>query len=917
MIGRCDELLSRAGVDKIYLVFDGVRVPLKSGTNTEREAKRQENLREARRLMRLGRSKEAGERYKACVKGNDTMARVVAAEVEKRWGEDPAGTDASVRVKCVWSPYEADSQLAKLCIDGWAHAVVTEDSDVLVYSAVTRRPFPIIYKLDRKDGSCDVVTMDWLVNPAFLAASSGGGVSSRRRRRRERNRDLDYVYNDNGSTENDSQGVEAQANRHPCEVEYDDMVFAPVRRALPSPAAASSGAKSGRGKRKGSGGGKSEGNAGGGALLSYLRSFAHREAMDPGAGVRLFVQACVLSGCDYVPNRLSKVGPVTAFKLVKEASHRDPSIVFERVLKSLPTGSKLIAETGDNNGLGDGDEGNDNEENYDEFLSSPATARDAKDQYEELLSKSEAVFYYHLAKQLDTGNVGPLVPHKSNETEREEKGSNLEVDENSRPCIGRFQPGLAFVGSAAEALKKNTEPLPALAISQERHSHRPTVSQNNNNDGWMSTNRHNSNDGGSVHNTYRKSSCHRWPTKQPAAAPKETSLQRYFKGATSMRPLGNKINSLNAGMVKPISGNANKIGKSKGSAHHGGSSADVGKNALNKSVASATTNSSNTQLRTKTNPFAAFSHAASKETELPKEKSPIPTSGDHATDKALMKSPLLSPVKFDYGGFTPPPGSISGMNTKLKSHVDANATSNTAVGRSSRHFSKRCSDNDSLEILEDEEEGEKQTKQLATSTVVEYSGNDTLFDYGIVPESPPIKAPADPNTGMLSKYINHTKVSDSRRVSTSPSERKSNTLEDVIDLSDDTADDSAGDVAGKSTVNENRPILDQPFASKMKSSVNKQPFKSPYYPTTATGIKKTTSKTSSSALLAGFARQQKVGSSLSSSSGNGAKKRKSRFFLTKATEGSCSLKMANYVLGKRSKGTPSLRDFYGPSNKDR
>ena len=133
MIGRCDELLSRAGVDKIYLVFDGVRVPLKSGTNTEREAKRQENLREARRLMRLGRSKEAGERYKACVKGNDTMARVVAAEVEKRWGEDPAGTDASVRVKCVWSPYEADSQLAKLCIDGWAHAVVTEVRIILCH----------------------------------------------------------------------------------------------------------------------------------------------------------------------------------------------------------------------------------------------------------------------------------------------------------------------------------------------------------------------------------------------------------------------------------------------------------------------------------------------------------------------------------------------------------------------------------------------------------------------------------------------------------------------------------------------------------------------------------------------------------------------------------------------------------------
>ena len=40
---------------------------------------------------------------------------------------------ADAKVKVMFAPYEADSQLAKLCHDGIADAVVTEDSDLLVY----------------------------------------------------------------------------------------------------------------------------------------------------------------------------------------------------------------------------------------------------------------------------------------------------------------------------------------------------------------------------------------------------------------------------------------------------------------------------------------------------------------------------------------------------------------------------------------------------------------------------------------------------------------------------------------------------------------------------------------------------------------------------------------------------------------
>ena len=42
----------------------------------------------------------------------------------------------------------------------------------------------------------------------------------------------------------------------------------------------------------------------------------------------------------------------------------------------------------------------------------PDADRDARGEYEELLSKSKAVFYYHLVRDLSTGNVCPLVGHR-------------------------------------------------------------------------------------------------------------------------------------------------------------------------------------------------------------------------------------------------------------------------------------------------------------------------------------------------------------------------------------------------------------------------------------------------------------------------------------------------------------------------
>ena len=134
MIQRCEELLTHASIQSIYLVFDGKRCPLKEVTNIEREKRRRDNLREARRLKRMGRDDLAGDKYRACVKVTDWMAESVAKAIKRKWGDGRGDGGAryrnyfqnkssssisnhngnTTRVSCVFSPYEADSQLVKV-----------------------------------------------------------------------------------------------------------------------------------------------------------------------------------------------------------------------------------------------------------------------------------------------------------------------------------------------------------------------------------------------------------------------------------------------------------------------------------------------------------------------------------------------------------------------------------------------------------------------------------------------------------------------------------------------------------------------------------------------------------------------------------------------------------------------------------
>jgi len=301
---QCSNMIRFAGIERIYLVMDGERCPLKAGTNEERERRRQANLKQAREYRARYDRAKMYEKYKACIKVKASLGEAVAKRVSK---------ELSRNVVVVWSPYEADAQLVKLAKDGHVQGIITEDSDVLVYAATCNTSVPVLLKMD--SGECDVVSADFLLRPATTR---------------------------------------------------------------PQPHT--------KKRKKASG------------LEPFIEAFALRENREKGLGVRLFVQACVLAGCDYAPNELTGVGTVTAFKHIRNCIHRQSSTRFEHALR---------------------------------------LAKGYTDQYELLLSQSESIFYYHPVRCIVTNEVVYL-----NEPKVHESAASSHL-----PCMDRFGSNWAsFLG---------------------------------------------------------------------------------------------------------------------------------------------------------------------------------------------------------------------------------------------------------------------------------------------------------------------------------------------------------------------------------------------------------------------------------------------------------------------------------------
>ncbi|KDR79971.1 hypothetical protein GALMADRAFT_62406 [Galerina marginata CBS 339.88] len=114
-----------------YIVFDGGPLPAKKGTESERKQKREENLARGKAFIAQGKHSQARDCFIKCVDVTPQMAfqLIKALRAES--------------VPYVVAPYEADAQLAYLERTGIVDAILTEDSDLLVFGCQN-----VLFKLD-------------------------------------------------------------------------------------------------------------------------------------------------------------------------------------------------------------------------------------------------------------------------------------------------------------------------------------------------------------------------------------------------------------------------------------------------------------------------------------------------------------------------------------------------------------------------------------------------------------------------------------------------------------------------------------------------------------------------------------------------------------------------------------------------
>ena len=105
-----------------YLVFDGDNLPSKAGTEKGRRERRKEGKRLGLELLEVGKTAQAQQELQKSVDVTPEMARMVIEELKRN------------NVQYVVAPYEADSQLAYLERKGIIDGVLSEDSDLLVFS---------------------------------------------------------------------------------------------------------------------------------------------------------------------------------------------------------------------------------------------------------------------------------------------------------------------------------------------------------------------------------------------------------------------------------------------------------------------------------------------------------------------------------------------------------------------------------------------------------------------------------------------------------------------------------------------------------------------------------------------------------------------------------------------------------------
>ena len=139
VLGRVDFLLSSRVIP--VLVFDGGRLPMKSETELKRRQQRVEAQKMAEQLLSAGHKTAALKYFQKSIQITNEMIQLVIEGCKKR------------SVEYIIAPYEADAQLCYLSLNNYINAVISEDSDLIVFGCKR-----ILFKLD-KDGTCEEIRL--------------------------------------------------------------------------------------------------------------------------------------------------------------------------------------------------------------------------------------------------------------------------------------------------------------------------------------------------------------------------------------------------------------------------------------------------------------------------------------------------------------------------------------------------------------------------------------------------------------------------------------------------------------------------------------------------------------------------------------------------------------------------------------
>eukprot|EP00041_Stephanoeca_diplocostata_P020594 m.464092 g.464092 ORF g.464092 m.464092 type:complete len:625 (+) comp21615_c0_seq2:511-2385(+) len=123
-------MLHKSGVIPV-MVFDGGHLPSKECTESDRQLKRKQHRDRGMAFLRSGERAAAMDCFQKCIDIVPAMAKKLIDACQ------------CAGIECIVAPYEADAQLAYLARTGYCDAVLTEDSDLVVFGCPR-----LLYKID-------------------------------------------------------------------------------------------------------------------------------------------------------------------------------------------------------------------------------------------------------------------------------------------------------------------------------------------------------------------------------------------------------------------------------------------------------------------------------------------------------------------------------------------------------------------------------------------------------------------------------------------------------------------------------------------------------------------------------------------------------------------------------------------------